>query len=80
MPRVKNLDTKAETPLPQLQSLLENLAPGQKIQIGNSKEEILKIRENLTKKRAEIPGADCHIEYIEALLIAEANGQLQFKV
>lgn len=79
MPRIQNYGTTAETPLPQLQSSLENLQPGQKVSIDNKKSSILRIRENLTKRRAEIPGADSHLEYIEALLIAEANGQLQFK-
>lgn len=58
---------------------LSNLQPGQKAFCPNSKDEILKIRENLTKRRADIPGADSHLEYIEALLIAEANGQLEFR-
>lgn len=79
MPRVQNLDTKAETPLPQLQEALRNLQPGQKISINNTRSEILKIRENITKKRAEILGADSHLDYIEALLIAEAEGKLDFK-
>lgn len=79
MARVQNYGTTAETPLPQLQASLDSLQPGQKVSIDNTKSAILRIRENLTKRRAEIPGADSHLEYIEALLIAEANGQLQFK-
>lgn len=79
MSRVNNLDTKVETPLPELRKLIESLPSGQKIQIENTREEILRTRENLTRRRAELPGADSHLEYIEALLIAEANGQLQFK-
>ena len=79
MPRVNNVDTKAETPLPQLQSALANLQPGQKIFCPNTKSEILKTRENLMRRRHEIPGADSHLEYIETMLIAEANGQLNFR-
>ena len=79
MPRVNNIDTQVETPLPQLREALAHLQPGQKVHINNTREEILRARENLTKKRAEIFGADSHLEYIEALLVAEASGQLQFK-
>jgi hypothetical protein len=79
MTRVQNHDTNADTPLPQLRTSIQNLLPGQKVNVGNTRSEILKIRENLTKKRAEIPGADSHLEYIEALLIAEAEGKLEFK-
>jgi hypothetical protein len=79
MSRVNNLDTKVETPLPQLRKLIEALQPGQKIEIENTKEEILRTKENLTRRRAELPGADDHLDYIEALLIAEANDQLRFK-
>ena len=79
MPRVNNLDTQVDTPLPQLREALARLQPGQKVHINNTREEILRTRENLTKKRAEIFGADSHLEYIEALLVAEAGGQLQFK-
>lgn len=79
MPRVNNVDTKAETPLPQLQKSLAELQPGQKVYINNTREELSKIRENLYKKRHEIPGADDHIEYIEAVFMAEANNQLEFK-
>lgn len=79
MPRINNFDTKIDTPLPQLQSALSKLQPGQKVSISNTKNEILKIRENLTKRRHEVYGADSHLEYIEALLLAEAQGQLEFK-
>ena len=77
--RVRNIDTKAETPLPQLQEMLRRLPAGQKLNIENTKEEILRTRENITKRRHEIPGADSHLDYIEALLLAEASGQLDFK-
>lgn len=80
MPRVPNVDTKVETPLPQLQEALQKLPTGQKVFIANTKEEILKVRENLTKRRHEIYGADSHLEYIEELLVAEASGRLEFKV
>jgi hypothetical protein len=79
MPRVLNDNTSAETPLPQLQEAISKLNPGEKVFCANTRNEILKTRENLTRRRAEIPGADSHLEYIEALLIAEANGQLFFK-
>ncbi|NBW06435.1 MAG: hypothetical protein EBR82_00230 [Caulobacteraceae bacterium] len=79
MPKVRNVLDKAETPLPQLQQALAELKPGQVININNTKEEIMRTRENLTRMRHEIPGADDHIDYIEALLLAEANGKLQFK-
>jgi hypothetical protein len=79
MPRVRNVDTKTETPLPQLQEALSRLKPGEKVSINNTKEEILRTRENITKRRHEIYGADSHLEYIEAILMAEAAGQLQFK-
>lgn len=79
MARVQNVDTRAETPLPQLREALEALKPGQKVKIDNTREEILRTKENLTRRRHEIPGADDHLEYIEALLIAEASGQLEFR-
>ena len=79
MPRVNNVDTKATTPLPELQKALSELQNGQKIFCPNTKTEIMKTRENLTRRRHESPGADHHLEYIEAMLIAEANGQLSFK-
>lgn len=78
MPRVNNYATEVQTPLPQLNEQLKNLQPGQKINVTNTKEEILRTRENLIRNRANIPGADSHLEYVEALLIAEANGKLQF--
>jgi len=77
--RVRNTDTTAETPLPRLYELLRNLPNGQKIRIENTKEEILRTRENLTRRRHEISGADSHLDYIEALILAEAQGQLEFK-
>lgn len=79
MPRVQNVDTKAETPLPELREALQRLKSGEKVKCNNSKEEILKVRENITKRRHEIHGADSHLDYIEALLLAEAQGQLEFK-
>jgi len=79
MARVNNVDVRAETPLAGLNRGLAELQPGQKASCANTKEEILKVRENLTRRRADIPGADSHLEYVEALLIAEANGQLEFK-
>lgn len=79
MSRVNNVDTKVETPLPELQRALANLKPGEKVSCPQSKSEILKIQENLTRRRAEIPGADSHLEYIEAMIIAEAEGKLEFR-
>jgi len=79
MARVNNLDSQAQTPLATFNKTLNDLRPGQKAFCPNTKDEILKIRENLTKRRSDIPGADSHLEYVEALLIAEANGQLEFK-
>lgn len=79
MPRINNLDTVAQTPLPELQDALKRLQPGEKVIYPGTREEILKIRENITKRRHEIYGADSHLEYVEALLLAEASGQLEFK-
>lgn len=79
MPKINNAFTEVETPLPQLEKALQDLPPGQKVYCNNTRDEILKTKENLTKRRHEIHGADSHLAYIEALLIAEANGQLQFK-
>jgi len=79
MARAQNVDTTAPTPLAELNEKLKNLPQGDKIFCPNTKEEILRTQQNLTRKRAEITGADSHIQYIEALLIAEANGQLTFK-
>ena len=79
MPRVNNADTKAETPLPELQKAIANLKPGEKVKCPNSKAEVLKIQENVMRRRAEIPGADSHLEYIEAMIIAEAEGKLEFR-
>ena len=80
MGRVRNERTRADTPLEELSSKLKSLSPGEKVLIENTKSDILRTRENLTKRRAEIPGADDHLDYIEALLIAEAEGKLQFKI
>lgn len=79
MGRVNNLDSQAKTLLVAFNQTLSDLQPGQKAFCPNTKDEILRIRENLMKRRADIPGADSHLEYVEALLIAEANGQLEFK-
>lgn len=67
------------TPIETLRTALSQLQSGQRIQCPNTKEEILKIRENVTRNRSTIPGADNHLEYIEALLVAEAEGHLDFK-
>ena len=65
-------------PIEELNAALDQLQPGQKVHCPNRKSEILKAKENLTRGRAEIPSADYHLEYIEALLLAEANGRLEF--
>jgi hypothetical protein len=65
-------------PLEELNAALVALKPGQKVQCPNPKSQIIKVKENLTRGRADIPGADHHLEYAEALLLAEANGQLEF--
>lgn len=81
MPKVNNTNTgKIYTPLPELHEALDKLKNGEKVLCNNTKEEILRTRENLTKRRHELPEADDHLDYIEALLIAEANGQLSFKI
>lgn len=80
MGRVRNGNTNAATPLEELKVKLTELSPGEKVLIENTKVDILRTRANLTKRRAEIPGADDHLEYIEALIIAEAEGKLQFKI
>jgi hypothetical protein len=67
------------TPLSQLRAAIDKLEPGQKVRIENTKEEILRTQRNIGMKRAEIAGADAHLEYIEALIIAEAEGKLEFK-
>jgi len=78
MPRVNNQDTRVETPINQLRSLLEVLKPGEKITLPQTKAEFLKVQENLTRRRHEIPGADDHLAYIEVCLLAEAGGKLKF--
>lgn len=80
MGRVRNGNTSAATPLEELKVKLTELSPGEKVLIENTKADILRTRANLTQRRAEIPGADDHLEYIEALIIAEAEGKLQFKI
>jgi hypothetical protein len=65
-------------PLDELNAALVALKPGQKVHCPNKKAEILKAKENLTRGRADIPAADYHLEYIDALLLAEANGKLEF--
>ena len=67
------------TPIESLRSALASLQPDQRISFPNTKEEILKIKENLTRNRSTIQGADTHLEYVEALLIAEAENRLVFK-
>lgn len=67
------------TPLPQLRQALANLRPGERVKCDNTKEEILRTKDNLMRRRMEINGADSHIEYIDALLVAESAGQLEFK-
>lgn len=78
MPKVLNANTSAKTPLPELQEKLSTLKPGEFITFPQSKAEVLKARENLTRRRHEIPGADDHLEYVEACLVAEASGKLKF--
>ena len=80
MAKVRNTsDEKVVTPLPELRRALASLKPGEKVQCPNTREEILRIRENLTRNRAEIVGADDHIDYIEAMIVAEAEGNLEFR-
>lgn len=80
MPRVNNATSDISvTPLAQLEDLLAVVKPGEKITLPQTKDEFLKVQKNLTQRRHEIPNADAHLAYIEACLIAEARGQLQFK-
>ncbi len=80
MTKVRNTsDEKVATPLPELRRALASLKSGEKVKCPNSREEILRIRENLTRNRAEIVGADDHIDYIEAMIVAEAEGKLEFR-
>lgn len=79
MPKVLNLDTKVDTPLPQLREAIANLKPGEKVSFGMSREELLRTQKNLMQRRHEIPGADSHLEYVEAIIIAEAEGKLSFR-
>lgn len=79
MPRVNNATSDTQsTPLAELESKLNELKPGQQITFPQTKGEVLQVRENLTRRRHEIPNADAHITYIEACLLAEARGQLKF--
>ena len=80
MAKVRNTsDEKVATPLPELRRALASLKSGEKVKCPNSREEILRIRANLTRNRAEIVGADDHIDYIEAMIVAEAEGKLEFR-
>jgi len=79
MARVNNAVSQAPTPIGELHAALDKLEPGKKVHINNTKEEILRTQRNLMSRRAEIPGADSHLEYIEALLIAEAEDKLEFR-
>lgn len=47
--------------------------------INNTREELVKIKMNVSKKRMEIPGADAIIEYIDEVLIAGLEGYIVFK-
>lgn len=79
MPRVNTPESApAETPLAELEEKLATLQPGQHITFPQSRVEVVKVKENLTRHRHEIPGADAHLAYIEACLLAEARGQLKF--
>ena len=79
MPRVNNAVSNTDsTPLAELEQKLQTLSPGQFITFPQSKSEVLKVRENLTRRRHEIPNADAHLAYLEACLIAEAGGKLKF--
>lgn len=52
---------------------------GTTLSIGNTRDELLRIKENVTKKRLDIPGADAIVEYIEEVLIAGLEGHVTFK-
>jgi hypothetical protein len=52
---------------------------GVSLSIGNTRDELLRINENVTKKRMDIPGADAIVEYIEEVLIAGLEGYVTFK-
>jgi hypothetical protein len=73
------MTTTPTTPLEALRNALNSLMNGQKVLCPNSREEILKAKENLTRNRSTIKEADYHIEYIDAMLVAEAEGKLNFK-
>lgn len=79
MPRINNATSDTQgTPLAELESKISGLKPGQHITFPQTKGEVLQVKENLTRRRHEIPNADAHLTYIEACLIAEARGQLKF--
>ena len=79
MPRINNATSNTTaTPLAELEEKLGALQPGQVITFPQSKGEVLKVKENLTRRRHEIPNADGHLAYLEACLLAEANGKLRF--
>lgn len=79
MPRVNNTESNTDvTPLQELETKLANLKPGEFITFPQSKAEVLKTKENLTRRRHELQNADAHVNYIEACLIAEARGKLKF--
>ena len=52
---------------------------GTSLTIGNTRDELLRVKENVTKKRVDIPGADAIVEYIEEVLIAGIEGHVIFK-
>ena len=52
---------------------------GTSLTIGNTRDELLRVKENVTKKRVDIPGADAIVEYIEEVLIAGLEGHVIFK-
>ncbi|NBT35732.1 MAG: hypothetical protein EBT03_09385 [Betaproteobacteria bacterium] len=79
MPRVNNTASDTDsTPLAELEQKLQALSAGQFVTFPQSKSEVLKVRENLTRRRHEIPNADAHLAYLEACLLAEAKGKLKF--
>jgi len=52
---------------------------GTSLTIGNTREELVRVKENVTKKRVDIPGADAIVEYIEEVLIAGLEGHVIFR-
>lgn len=72
--------TESEKVLTDFRSCLADAKKtGVKLAIGNTREELLRIKENVTKKRMDIPGADAIVEYIEEVLIAGHEGHVTFK-